>query len=378
MALLATALAFAWQALTVRCNYGGNWTALFCAGGKLGNPPALAWEGIYKFPNSAGYDGQFYHYQAHDPFMRKGLAQYMDAPRLRYRRILVPLAAFLLAGGQDRFVDTAFFGIIWLSVFLGAYWLSRCVSACGWRSAWGLAFLVVPATIVSLDRMTIDITLAALTLGFILYAWEGPSWKVYLLLGGAVLTRETGVLLTAGYCLYLLWKRLPLKALVFATSAVPALAWAAYLQLHTYGDITDQLATHSKRHQVWPRMFRMPEYNLPPLPAVALSALDYLLAAGALLAIVLAIRFALKQPRTPEAFAALAYALFMLVSVVLIPLRDPYTYARLASPLLLLVGLQGLRQGRLAGWLPLVLVTARTGAQLGPQALGVLRGLLGK
>ena len=75
-------------------------------------------------------------------------------------------------------------------------------------------------------------------------------------------------------------------------------------------------------------------------------------------------------------FAAVAFALFGLVTIVLLPLRDPFTYSRVTAPLLVLVLLQALRQGRLAGWLPLALVTARTGAQLGPQVLGVIRGLL--
>ena len=33
--LAAVALALLWQALTVRYNYGGNWTGLFCTGASL-------------------------------------------------------------------------------------------------------------------------------------------------------------------------------------------------------------------------------------------------------------------------------------------------------------------------------------------------------
>jgi hypothetical protein len=118
-------------------------------------------------------------------------------------------------------------------------------------------------------------------------------------------------------------------------------------------------------------------YHLPALEALTLSVLDYVLVAGVLLGIVLAIRYACKPPRTPETFAALTYVLLMLLTIVAVPLYDPFRYSRVSSPLLL-VGLQGLRRGRFAGWLPMLMVAARTGAQLVPQALGVLGGFLGR
>src|ERR1700735_587174 len=99
-ALTAAVLALTWQALTVRYTYRGNGTALFCTGA-LSNPPpaALVSEHIYRFPNSYGYDGQFYHYMAHDPLLRRGFQSSLDSPRFRYRRMLVPFSAWLLGSG---------------------------------------------------------------------------------------------------------------------------------------------------------------------------------------------------------------------------------------------------------------------------------------
>jgi len=94
------ALAFFWQSLTVHFNYGGNWTALFCIGSQYERPPELNIERPYVFQNSPGYDGAVYHYIAHDPFMQHDLLPYVDAPRYRYRRILIPLAAYTLALGR--------------------------------------------------------------------------------------------------------------------------------------------------------------------------------------------------------------------------------------------------------------------------------------
>ncbi|HEV8146815.1 MAG TPA: hypothetical protein VGP79_10555 [Bryobacteraceae bacterium] len=94
---MVAALVLTWQALTVRYSYGGNWSGLFCTGSRMPFPSELAHENIYVFPNSSGYDGQAYHYVAHDPWFQRGLANYIDAPRLRTRRILVPALAWLVA-----------------------------------------------------------------------------------------------------------------------------------------------------------------------------------------------------------------------------------------------------------------------------------------
>ena len=378
IALVAVALVFTWQALTVRFNYGGNWTALFCTGERLRVPPQLDWEGIYRFRASLGYDGQFYHYMAHDPFLKRGFAEYMDDARLRYRRLLVPAAAYLLAAGQDRYVDTALVAVIWLSVFLGAFWLSRYAVLCGRHPAWGLGFLLVPATLVSIDRTLVDITLAALTAGFVLYARQGAGWKLYLTLACACLTRETGILLPASYCLYLLWKRRLLKACLFATSALPALVWAWSLQGRTPRDLLGQIAARSLSENLRLRALQMETYSLPGLLGSALRVLDYLLLAGLLLAMVLAVRSVFKSSRDYAAFAGLAFALFTAAAMFFAGMKDPFGYARLASPLLLLVAVESMGGGWRFGWAPLVLVTLRTAAQLTPQALGVLRGLLGK
>src|SRR5690606_31990012 len=51
-------IAFQWFAVQ---GSGGNWTILFCSGEKLPPPPDVAGE-MYQFPDSYGFDGQFYFY----------------------------------------------------------------------------------------------------------------------------------------------------------------------------------------------------------------------------------------------------------------------------------------------------------------------------
>lgn len=54
---------------------GGNWTALFCTGSEFKPVPApLRSDNIYIFQGTFGYDGQEYHYIAHDPFLTRGFS----------------------------------------------------------------------------------------------------------------------------------------------------------------------------------------------------------------------------------------------------------------------------------------------------------------
>lgn len=67
VALACGILVFCWQLLTVHYNYQDHWNALFCTGEQLPIPPQLASEHLYIFRGSYGYDGEYYHYIAHDP-----------------------------------------------------------------------------------------------------------------------------------------------------------------------------------------------------------------------------------------------------------------------------------------------------------------------
>lgn len=362
VAICALALVAGWEFLVVQFQYGGNWTVLFCTGANLVQPPSLASENIYRFPESNGYDGQFYHYVAHDPLFRDGMARYIDAPRLRYRRILVPGLAYLAAAGRARAIDTALIGVNLLFVLAGIYWLSRYAVHCGHHPLWGLLFLVVPAVLVSLDRLTVDLALTALCAGFVLYLAEKQEPKLYCVLVLAVLARETGILLTAACCASLLLERRFKRALIFASSAVPALAWYAFVQLHTVPYGTRDWFTR------WPLAAAvsgiMHPVNYPFGPVVKWSAeiLDEFALAGMLLAFVLSFRW----PRGYPVPAMLAAVLMTLSGLNLgAPFwSDVFSFGRVFSPLLLLLALES---GVTRSWvpsLPIMLIAPRIALQL--------------
>ena len=382
-AALALSIVLLWQFLTVRYNWGGNWTALFCTGQAAGLPAELE-AGTFRFPNSKGYDGQMYREVAHDPWMSRGFQVYVDAPRVRYRRILVPGLAFVFAGGRQPWIDGCYIAVTGMFVLLGAYWLSRWAVLNQFHAAWGLAFLFVPATLVSMDRMTVDGCLAALSVAFAYFLKTRSASKLYAVLVLACLARETGVLLVAGCCISeLIVKRLG-RAVLWGTAFLPALAWYGFLdtQVHV---LTGIAAPRWFLRVFGPgligRLFDPPRYTLSPkLEMIARSA-DVVALSGILGALILAV--VLLRMRPPGAIP-IAAGLYVALAITLTAVRywdSCYSYSRVFSPLLLLTALETVASRRwsntwLLGLLPTALVDTRIGLQLGPQILGVVRGLL--
>ncbi|HLJ47436.1 MAG TPA: hypothetical protein VKU01_15575 [Bryobacteraceae bacterium] len=357
-AAACTVLLFAWQAFAVYGNYHGNWTALFCTGAKMPVPASLH-ETIWTFKNSYGYDGQMYHYIAHDPWFKRGLDQYVDARRMRYQRILLPGLAHLLAFGEDRYVDAAYIVCVLLCIFLGSLWLGQYAQLHRYSPWIGLAFAAVPAVLVSIDRLTVDVVLACLCVGFALFVERCPGWPLYTVLAVAPLARETGFILLGSYVGALLLKRQFRRAAIFITAGLPALAWYRFVALHTA----------TENHASWFSLVPFSGYFqtlLHPvaypfsLPVVAVArTLDYAALAGIGLAIgwvlILLYRRAI-DPLAAAIYGFTALAAFLSLGEIW---AEAYAYGRSFTPLLLLLAIVGLRTRRLAMAVPMLLVTPR-------------------
>lgn len=368
---IAVLLVAAWQWTTATANYGGNWTAFFCTGSLQRLPPLVAAEHIYVFANSTGYDGQCYHYIAHDPFLRSNLKTYIDDPRERYRRILVPLAAYTLAMGRREWIDPAYEIVMLLAIGLGVYWSCRFAGQSKLPAAWGLVFLFVPAIPIAIDRMVTDAALAALTVAFLVYR-KSPR-KLFAVLACAALTRETGVLLIGAVVAWELWRREIRRAGLFLLSGIPAFVWHWYVRAHTPGPtLSAALAPFSALASSIVNPHRYP----PGTPlAGAVVAMDYLALAGLLLAFVLAlVRFA-RESRSPAGIAA---ALFAAMGLLLRAntVATVYDFGRIYTPLLLCLAAAAAQRRK--PWLlaPALMMLPRIAVQLTPQALGVMRWVL--
>ena len=202
-ALLCCALGWSWQWLTVHYNYGGNWTALFCHGSQVPLPAMLAGEHIYLFAGSGGYDGQSYHFVAHDPLARTDVGRAVPDPALRFPRILVPAMAHMLALGRAEWVDAAFEVCEMVFLGLGAWWLAQLLERRGLSAWFAVGYVAVPVVAVSLDRMLVDLPVTSLALGAAWYL-EEESWGLWAVMTLAAMCRETGLLLFPAYALRLL------------------------------------------------------------------------------------------------------------------------------------------------------------------------------
>jgi len=109
----------------------------------------------------------------------------------------------------------------------------------------GLTILLIPAVAVSLDRLTIDLPLAAICIGLALSAdMRKPSWQVYAMLCAAPLIRETGLLLVLGWCVTRMVQRDVRGGILGAASVIPAAAWWLYVARNTPADGTPWLSTY--------------------------------------------------------------------------------------------------------------------------------------
>jgi hypothetical protein len=331
-ALVAWVGASMWMCFTAAFDYGGNWTAFYRTGSHARLPPIAEQEHIFVSDASGGggYDGQYYRLIAQDPFLLHGTGDYIDSPRLRDRRILVPALAWLVALGNPERATYTFIPVVLFFLGLGTYWLSRYAMAIGLSPWWGFAFLFSPAAFLSLDRLCVDIALAALTIGFALY-WKDEPVKLYIVLVLAALAKETGILLIAGYCLSMLLQRQWRKMMVMATAGVPAALWFVYVQRHTPDDGTAWIQLPFSavlEGMLHPALYPGRQWYVTPF--------DYLAWIGMLLAIVLAM--ARWRKNDPVSRAALLFALLAVV-IDFNVWQEVEGFGRAFTPLLLLLPL---------------------------------------
>lgn len=375
LGLAAVAGLWLWQFLTVRYNYGGNWTALFRIRAGLPVPEFLKSEKLYVF-DDRGYDGQVYHLIAHDPWMRKGSREAIAGASFRYQRILVPALAWMIALGRDEWVDRAYFAVILAFAFVGVYWMALLAARWGLNEAWGLAFVLVPAAIVSIDRMTVDIALAAFVAGFALYAGKIPVWRVALLLACAALTRETALPIIGGYALYLLTRRKIRSAVLIAASALPAIGWFVYLERRELSPVAS--------YGSWipfggfiERVIHPAHYSGAAWKAAIATGCDFLALAGIAIVLILTARLAFR--RTWNAQAAAAYILA--IAAIFLGSRGVWeeadAFGRVLTPLLLLVAIQYFEPRPWLALAPVLMVDAPIALTLWQQMAGVARGLAG-
>lgn len=366
--LLAVVL---WQLLIV-AGHQWNLTALFCIGEKNTPPPALR-SSVYQYPNSPGFDAQFYFYIAHDVTDRNGTSAYMDNQIMRWRRILFPGLAALLSFGQPGWVTPAYVVVMWLAASLGVYALARLCLHWGLPPVLGLAFLLVPATTISVDRMMTDIGIPLAVVLLALALREDRPVLALLTLALAPLARETGVVFIGAWVLWFAAKREWRKTALGAAAAIPALLWMAWVQARFDSDYTPWFG--------WPFqgiLTRLTEYEVfqaPSLSAKLALPLEYLGALGIAASFPLALALWLRGKRSLLLLAAVLYTLGISIFAKEDMWWEAYSYTRTAGPVAAMLALLGLESRRWWLAVPMLLALPRIGLQLMWVTMDCLRGI---
>lgn len=370
-ALLCALLGFLLQFVIVNARYGGNWTGLFCTGSKWPAPPALSSEQLYIFSRSTGYDGQMYHYVAHDPLLQSEIVRYLDNPRVRYQRILLPATAFLLAGGRQAWIDQSYISANLIFLFLGAWWLSRYLDSAGLQPRYAMLFLLSPAALIALDRLTLDLTFTALCVGFALYVRLGHDSKAYVILMLACLCRDTGLVLAGASCLALVFQGRFKKAATWATSAIPAVTWYVYVNSRvpeSSGNVLGQLIPFKG---VLGALLAPLTYPFGPGVSALLSWLDRLSLLGILVAVLLSVWMVWRHGLGQTEAAMLAWG-FIVLCLPRDFWLDAVSGPRVFAPLLMYVLLPGDPPARWSSITPTLMVLPRIGLEIGVPLLSAL------
>jgi len=315
-ALLGLIILFSWDLAIVKYNYGGNWTSLFRTGDQFPVPTALSEKTFILF-NSSGYDGQFYRYVALDPFWLDHRQDSLDDVSRRYTRILVPLAAYVLALGNPNLIDFTYFLVIGALIFLGVFWLSRWAVYHGRHPAWGLAFAFLPSSVISATMMTVDVGVLALAMSFGYFMERRQYLSVYPLVLLAPLFSEAGALLLAGACLFLLIHKKWRLCLLMGTAGLPALVWLIYVQTEiratSGGSALPKWLMEQPITGIFQTLVSIFDYGTSAYLNKLIGVFDQVSLAAMILAFVLIGLAALKRPLSP---IALTGSLFIALAIV--------------------------------------------------------------
>lgn len=247
------AITAGWQAVYSMTMTRGELSGLFFQGDRFHRPPGMASEG-YVYANSAGYDGEFYRLLARDPLGRKGYWRYMDDPRYRARRILIPALSFVLGAGEPAAVDFSYVLIVDVFLALGGVCFLRLAKGCcpSWLAA--ALYLFIPAVVASTDRMLTDGPVVAGFLAAWVFLEERRTVPLLAVLTLLPLARETALCVTAGVvAVYAVERRFRMASLAAASTA-PAVAWWCFVALRTHPSGAPGALI---RLPLWPQFLRL-------------------------------------------------------------------------------------------------------------------------
>lgn len=175
--------------------HDGDPTAFVSAGDQVTRPaeaPTLTVK-----DDSLGYDGQFFHRLARDPFTQEAreFGTRLDRPAYRHQRIGYPLLVWAVTGGRADLVPWALIGVNLVALGALGFLAARLALDAGRPARWGLLAAGWPGLLVALSYDLSEVLAATLLVAALLALrrrrW--PAATALLLAAGA--SRETTLLL---------------------------------------------------------------------------------------------------------------------------------------------------------------------------------------
>jgi hypothetical protein len=207
---------------------------------------------------------------------------------------------------------------------------------------------------------------------------KGSLSTLWLIAATACLTRETGLCIVAGYAACLLWRRQFRTAAIIATSAVPLIAWDAFITVRTPGGDQSIYPFHYPGRAILEAVLHPNIYPVSPTLQTVLTAFD-LTSLFAFLAILLLACTVLRRDPALGSIA-IAFVTLALISSSLngtIPVfTEVYSYGRVFSPVILAVVVDALTRRSTLELALFAIVSLRSMLMVGVQALGILRAVL--
>lgn len=210
--------------------------SVFVVAGDSFFDPQSAPPNLRVYPNSVGYDGQYYYRLALNPLteVQEEGGIHLGNPPYFSQRILYPALAWALSLGRAALVPAALIGINYAALCLLGWLGGRVAQAAGLHALWGLAFSLYPGFLLSFLRDLTEVLENGLLLGS-LVALEKRPVLATALLTLAVLARETAVIVAvAALSLALLARDESDKRLKWHYGAVPLAVlglWQIVVQL---------------------------------------------------------------------------------------------------------------------------------------------------
>jgi hypothetical protein len=278
---------------------------------------------------SVGYDGQFYYYIAHDPFVLSGSYTHIDFPAYRYQRIIYPLTVWLVSFGQWALLPYMMVAVNFFSILLGTFLVIKILNHYGSSPWWSLLYPSFWGFLLCLLRCLPE-PLAITFVVMAVYAWlkEKQGWQI-ISLSLAGLTQETTLLVAMAFWLTALHKKKYQQSAYLILPFLSYGAWQLYL-FSRFGTFSFLGGTQNFGFPFWGLLQKIVLLLQAGLSYETLSELLYL--AGTLVLIVVAFSQVLKR-RNPLTLSFAGYALMVALLNRLIWV-EPWSYGRATLGLL--------------------------------------------